>query len=55
MALNVPTKMAMSIYHRLVKHHNESRATFILFAEFVGFVSSITVILGIGFIRDWLL
>ena len=45
----------MSIYNRIVAYHNESRPSFILFAEFIGFVSSITVILGIGFIRDWLL
>ena len=45
----------MNIYNRIVTFHNESRPSFILFTEFIAFVSSMTFIVGIGFIRDWLL
>ena len=45
----------MRFYNQLVTYHNESRPMFILFTEFIAFVSSITVMLGIGFLRDWLL
>jgi hypothetical protein len=35
--------------------HGESRPMFILFAEFIGFTGSMAAIVGIGFLRDWLL
>jgi len=45
----------MSVYQRIASFHSKSRPTFILFAGFIGFVSSMTFIVGVGFIRDWLL
>jgi hypothetical protein len=47
--------MVMKFYHRLAAFHEESRSAFILFTEFLAFVGTMTAILGIGFIRDWLL
>jgi hypothetical protein len=45
----------MSVYQRLATYHRQSRPTFILFAGFIGFVTSMSLIVGLGFIRDWLL
>jgi hypothetical protein len=45
----------MSVYNRLVAMHGESRPMFILFTEFIAFTGTMAAILGIGFIRDWLL
>lgn len=45
----------MSYYNRLVEIHGESRPIFILFTELVAFTGTMTAILAIGFLRDWLL
>jgi len=45
----------MSVYNRLLLMHNESRPMFILFTEFIAFTGSMTAIVGLAFLRDWLL
>jgi hypothetical protein len=45
----------MNLYERLVAMHGESRPMFILITEFIAFTGSMATIVGIGFIRDWLL
>jgi len=55
LVLNVPLRKSMSVYNRLVAMHGESRPMFILVTEFIAFTGTMAAILGIGFIRDWLL
>jgi hypothetical protein len=45
----------MSVYQRIASYHRKSRPSFILFAGFIGFVTSMTCIVGLAFIRDLLL
>jgi hypothetical protein len=45
----------MNFYKRLIAMHGESRPMFILITEFLAFTGSMAAIVGIGFLRDWLL
>ncbi len=44
----------MSFYDRLSQYHSSSRPSFILFTEFIAFVSTMATLVGIGFIRELL-
>ena len=45
----------MSIYDRLASYHEQSRPSFILFTEFIAYVGAVAAMVGLGFLRDWLL
>ena len=49
------TQKGMNFYNRLIAMHSESRPMFILFTECMAFTGSMAAIVGIGFIREWLL
>jgi hypothetical protein len=38
----------------MLDYHSKSRPTFVLFTEFIAFVATMTAMLGIAFLRDWL-
>ena len=44
----------MNLYQRMLDYHSKSRPTFVLFTEFIAFVATMTAMLGIAFLRDWL-
>jgi hypothetical protein len=46
--------MSMNLYQRMLDYHSKSRPTFVLFTEFIAFVATMTAMLGIAFLRDWL-
>jgi hypothetical protein len=44
----------MNLYQRVTDYHSKSRPSFVLFTEFIAFLATMTAILGIAFLRDWL-
>ena len=44
----------MNLYQRVRDYHSKSRPSFVLFTEFIAFLATMTAMLGIAFLRDWL-
>jgi hypothetical protein len=44
----------MTLFDRLTQYHSESRPSFVLFTEFIGFVATMATMVGISFLRELL-
>jgi hypothetical protein len=42
----------MTLYDRIAQYHSESRPSFVLFTEFIGFVGVMATMVGISFLRE---